>query len=414
MTAAVWPGLALAALVVYLGWRAHAAAAALRRMKKAFGDLEKSEAHLRAFISVIPALAWSIRPDGSADFFNERWLSYTGLTPEQSLNYGWRAAVHPDDLAGLEDRWTSVLEPGAPGERPMTPGREARLRRYDGEYRWFFFRGSPLHDEAGHLVGWFGTNVDIEDRKRAEEALRARERDLSLAAQKAMVGEFAASVAHEVNQPLSGIITNANTCLRMLAAEPPNVAGALETARRTLRDGNRVSDVITRLRALFRKQGRAAESVDLNEAAREVIALLLSELQRRRVVLQTDLADDLPLVTGDRVQLQQVILNLLRNGSDAMNGVNDRPRQIVIRTGLEDGDQVRLTVQDAGAGFERHGADKVFEAFYTTKRDGMGVGLSVSRSIIENHHGRLWAEPNEGPGATFSFTIPRGAPVGAP
>jgi signal transduction histidine kinase len=154
--------------------------------------------------------------------------------------------------------------------------------------------------------------------------------------------------------------------------------------------------------------------VDLNEAAREVIALLLSELQRNRVILQAELADDLPPVTGDRVQLQQVILNLLRNGSDAMKDIEDRPRQMVIRTELQEGDLVRLTVRDAGSGFERHGVDRVFEAFYTTKSDGMGVGLSVSRSIIENHHGRLWAEPNVGPGATLSFTIPCGTPVGAP
>jgi PAS domain S-box-containing protein len=532
VTGTVWFCLALAALTVYLTQRTYARAAALRRMQKAFGELEKSEAQLRVIINTIPALAWSTRPDGSSDFFNERWLSYTGLTSEQSLDYGWRVAVHPDDLAGLQDKWRDVLVPGAPGDRPMTPGREARLRRYDGEYRWFFFRGSPLHDDSGDIVGWCGTNVDIEDRKRAEEALRARERDLGLiietipglvwcatpdgqldylnrrildytgttldafaqagwahvlhpddvepvrrawsqavatgqpheiqcrlrrsdgaygwfhvlgqaardaegrvtrwygllididdrktieealrssearlsrAAQTAMVGEFAASVAHEINQPLSGIITNASTCLRMLAADPPNVDGALETARRMIRDGNRASDVITRLRALFRKQSTMSESVDLNEAAREVIALLLGELQRSRVVLQTNLADDLPLVTGDRVQLQQVILNLVRNASDAMSGIDDRPRQVVIRTEPDEDHGVRLTVQDAGVGLEPQDMAKVFEAFYTTKRDGMGIGLSVSRSIIESHHGRLWAEPNDGPGATFSFSIP--------
>ena len=208
---------------------------------------------------------------------------------------------------------------------------------------------------------------------------------------------------------LSGIITNAGTCLRMLDADPPDVEGARETARRTIRDGNRASDVITRLRALFSKKEFTLESLDLNEATREVIALSLSDLQRNRVVLQSELADDLPTVTGDRVQLQQVILNLLRNASDAMVDVHDRPRQLLVKTEREDGDRVRVTVRDAGMGVDASEPwTKLFDAFYTTKSDGMGIGLSVSRSIIERHHGRLWAEPNDGPGATFSvFDSPR-------
>jgi len=223
------------------------------------------------------------------------------------------------------------------------------------------------------------------------------------------LGALTASIAHEVNQPLSGIITNASTCLRMLAADPPNIDGARETARRTIRDGNRASDVITRLRALFSKKNATTESVDLNEATREVIALSLRELQRRRVILLPELAADIPPVIGDRVQLQQVILNLLLNASDAMSDVDDRPRHLVIRTARDDGDRVRLTVQDAGVGFEPQSVERLFEAFYTTKSGGMGMGLSVSRSIIESHHGRLWAAPNDGPGATFAFSIPRGS-----
>ncbi len=175
-----------------------------------------------------------------------------------------------------------------------------------------------------------------------------------------------------------------------------------------LADGNRASDVITRLRALCSKKETTIESLDLNEAIREVIALSLSELQRNRVILRTELADDLPLITGDRVQLQQVVLNLLRNASDAMSAVDDRPRHMVITTEREEGDRVRLTVQDAGVGLDPQAMDRLFEAFYTTKNDGMGMGLSVSRSIIERHHGRLWAAPNDGPGATFSFSIPCG------
>jgi C4-dicarboxylate-specific signal transduction histidine kinase len=193
----------------------------------------------------------------------------------------------------------------------------------------------------------------------------------------------------------------------MLAADPPNVDGARETARRTIRDGNRASDVITRLRALFTKKDSSTESVDLNEATREVIALSSTTLQKNKVILGLELADDLPFVTGDRVQLQQVIVNLLANASDAMSTVDDRPRKLLIKTEQDEGDGVRLTVQDAGVGFDPQTADRLFDPFYSTKDDGMGIGLSVSRSIIESHRGRLWAAPNDGPGATFSFSVPR-------
>jgi signal transduction histidine kinase len=220
------------------------------------------------------------------------------------------------------------------------------------------------------------------------------------------VSALTASIAHEVNQPLSGIITNASTCLRMLDAAPPNIDGARETARRALRDGNRAADVIARLRALFTKKDFTIEPLDLNEATREVIALSLSDLQRNRVVLQLELADELPTISGDRIQLQQVVLNLLRNASDAMTGIDDRPRQLLIRTERERADRVRVSVRDAGVGLDRQSMDKLFDTFFTTKSGGMGVGLSVSRSIVERHHGRLWAEPNDGPGATFAFSIP--------
>jgi signal transduction histidine kinase len=201
-------------------------------------------------------------------------------------------------------------------------------------------------------------------------------------------------------------MTNAGNCLRMLGADPPNLDGAMETTRRMIRDGNRASEVITRLRALFSKKEAKTEAVDLNESADEVLALCADELQRNRVLVRKDLATDLSPVAGDRVQLQQVILNLLRNASDAMSDISDRPRELVIRTEKDDGDCVRLTVQDTGVGITRQGMERLFDAFYTTKADGMGMGLSVSQSIIEHHGGRLWATPNDGPGATLSFSIP--------
>ena len=501
--------------------------------KRAEDAIRASERDLNHIINTIPVLAWCNLPDGSNEFLNQPWHDYTGLSPEEAHGWGWQVTIHPDDLPKLLDKWWELLAAGEPGEI------EARLRRFDGVYRWFLFRVNPLRDGAGSIVKWYGTNTDIDDRKRAEEELRRHEAFLVEGQRLSLTGSFSwrvgtdeitwseqlyrifevepamrvtleligtrvhpedirllndmverargaasdfeyehrlqmpdhsvkyvhlvahatrdkegrleyigavqdvtqrriseealgkarselahvarvtslsaltASIAHEVNQPLSGIITNASTCLRMLAADPPNVEGARETARRTLRDGNRASDVVSRLRALFSKKAATNDSVDLNEATREVVALSLSELQRSRVILQPELAEDLPPVTGDRVQLQQVVLNLLLNAADAMKGVDDRPRQLVVRTERDEGDRVRLSVQDAGVGFEAQGMDKLFEPFYTTKSGGMGIGLSVSRSIIENHHGRLWAAPNNGPGATFAFSIPResGSPV---
>jgi len=259
----------------------------------------------------------------------------------------------------------------------------------------------------GGRLEYIGAVQDVTQRRMSDEALAKARSELTKVAGVTSLGVLTASIAHEVNQPLSGIITNASTCLRMLDADPPNLDGARETARRTIRDGNRASDVITRLRALFSKKEFALEPLDLNEATREVIALSLSELQSNSVMVQSELADDLPSVTGDRIQLQQVILNLVRNASDAMAGVEDRPRQLTIRTELDEEDRVCLTVLDVGPGLQTQNADTLFVPFYTTKTDGMGIGLSVSRSIIESHHGRLWAAPNDGPGAKFSFSIPR-------
>ncbi len=228
------------------------------------------------------------------------------------------------------------------------------------------------------------------------------------------LGALTASIAHEVNQPLSGVITNASTGLRMLEDDPPDVAGARETTRRVIRDANRASDVIAELRALFGKETAGTESVDLNEATRDVIALSRSELQRGGAAVRLELADDIPPVAGDRVQLQQVVLNLLLNAVEAMSGVADRPRQLVVSTERDADERVRLSVRDVGVGLDPGSVDRLFEAFYTTKSGGMGIGLSVSRSIIEGHHGRLWAVPNDGPGATFAFAIPQAAEQGIP
>jgi len=284
----------------------------------------------------------------------------------------------------------------------------------DGSIAYVAASGKPVFDAQGGFHGYRGVSSDVTAAVRAEQAEQAlleAQAELAHVARVTTLGELAGSIAHEINQPLSGIITNAGTCLRMLAADPPNVDGARETVRRTIRDGNRAADVISRLRALFSKKAATTELVDLNEATREVIALSRGELQRSRVVLRLELAEDLPSVAGDRVQLQQVILNLLMNALEAMSDINDRPRHLIVKTQPDEGDRVRLSIQDSGVGFEPKVADKLFKPFYTTKGSGMGIGLSVSRSIIESHHGRLWAVGNDGPGATFAFSIPCERPL---
>jgi PAS domain S-box-containing protein len=312
--------------------------------------------------------------------------------------------VHPEDLTLLQD----MIERASSAASDFQY--EHRVLMPDHSVKYLHMIAHGTRNEDGELE-YIGAVQDVTNRRLSEEALGKARSEVAHVARVMSLGALTASIAHEVNQPLSGIITNASTCMRMLDANPPNVDGARETVRRTIRDGHRASDVITRLRALFSRKDLVKESVDLNEVTREVIALALSELQHNSVIVKPELADELPSITGDRVQLQQVIFNLLRNASDAMSSIYDRPRQLLIRT-EQDAEGVRLSVQDAGRGLEPESMNRLFEAFYTTKSNGMGMGLSVSRSIIENHHGRLWATPNDGPGATFSFSIPCGAKSG--
>jgi len=310
-----------------------------------------------------------------------------------------RTRVHPEDLTLYEKMVEEARNGGSDFEWHY------RLLMPDHSIKYMHALAQATLDHDGQLE-YIAAVQDVTAHRLAEEARDKARSELTHVARVTSLGTLTASIAHELNQPLSGIVTNASTCMRMLAADPPNVEGARQTARRTIRDGNRASEMITRLRALFSKKSATTQSIDLNEATREVIALSLSEFQKNRVILRPELAPGLPLVTGDRVQLQQVILNLLRNASDAMSTVDDRPRDLLIRTEPDDDHQVRLSVSDVGIGFEPQAADRLFEAFYTTKNEGMGIGLSVSRSIIEHHHGRLWATPNNGPGVTFSFSIP--------
>jgi PAS domain S-box-containing protein len=316
-----------------------------------------------------------------------------------------RGTIHPEDLPTFD----AVIARGMTGTdvsfafRIVTP--RGAVKHLRGMAR--------VMAQSGGRPMFIGALQDVTENKLAEEALDRARSELAHTAQITTLNALTASMAHEINQPLASLVTNASISFRRLNADPPNIDGARETLQRTIRDANGVSDVITRLRTLFSKKELALEPLDLNEATREVIALSLRDLQRNRVILRPELAENLPPAIGDRVQLQQVILNLLRNASDAMNTVNDRPRELLVKTARDEGDRVRLSVIDAGVGFSPEAATKLFQAFYTTKRDGMGIGLSLSYSIIHAHHGRLWAQPNDGPGATFSFSIPCGSDSGS-
>jgi len=379
----------------------------LSEQKRAERALRRSEAFLAEgqHLGQIGSFSWRVATDEitwSAELYRIHELEIGVPVTLERI----RSRVHPEDVGLIEKM--KMVDQAREGGHDFEW--QYRLLMPDHSIKYMHAVAHAAPDQDGQLE-YIASVQDVTARRLAEEARDKARSELTHVARVMSLGTLTASIAHELNQPLSGIVTNANTCIRMLAADPPNVDGARETVRRTIRDGNRASEVITRLRALFGKKETTNESVDLNDATREVLALLSSELQRNRVILQQELADDLPTVTGDRVQLQQVILNLLRNASDSMSAVDDRPRQLLIRTeGDEDG-HVRLTVQDAGVGFDPQVADRLFESFYTTKNDGMGIGLSVSRSIIESHHGRLQAKLNNGPGAAFSFSIPR-APEG--
>lgn len=370
-----------------------------RRLQELYATLQSSEDRLRLAIDTVPSLIWTATPEGSVDFINQRWREFTGLTVEEGLGWNWGEAVHPDDIKRFVAEWRSALASG----KPMRA--EARVRAADGQYHWLLIRNVPLRDEHGNIVKWYGSSIDIDAGKRAEEALRKAQADLAHVTRVTTVGELVTSIAHEINQPLFGIVTSASACSRWLACDVPNLDEAREAVRRIVRDGKRAGDVITRIRALVRKSEVAKTELDINQTVEEIVGLTQNEILRQGMTFKTDLATDLPTVSGDRVQLQQVVLNLVLNGIEAMSAVSERPRELLIRSARHGPDKVLIAVQDSGVGIPPQNIEEIFDAFYTTKPQGMGMGLAISRTIIERHGGRLWAELNEGRGMTFLFTL---------
>jgi PAS domain S-box-containing protein len=356
-------------------------------------QLRAEERKLREAIETIPAMAWIAGPDGVAQFVNRRVFEYTGLSQSGKAEEVGKISIHPEDRDRIVQRWGASFASGEPYEEEM------RVRRADGEYRWFLSRRVALRDKRGKVVKWYGAAIDIQDRKRAEQ-LQA---DLAHTNRISMLGELAASISHELKQPISAAVMDAQASLRWLSRDQPDLEQVRRATAAIMKDGMRAADIIDRLRSLYKKTPPQRESVDVDEIIGEMVLLMRSEANEYAVSIRTDLAADLPKITADRVQLQQVLMNLMLNGIEAMKETGG---VLTVRMGRHGGGQVLISVSDTGAGLPAGRADEIFNAFFTTKPQGSGMGLTISRSIVESHGGRLWATANNGRGTTFYFTLP--------
>jgi len=363
-------------------------------------QLKCQERRLREAVETIPALTFTTSSDGSNTFVNKRWTEYTGLSVEKTSGAGWQRAIHPEDLVRHSERWRISVATGQPFED------EARFRRAaDGEYRCFLVRCVALRDQRGKIVKWYGTLTDIEDRKRTEqerEKLRELEADIAHINRVSMMGEMAASLAHEIKQPIAAAMTSANSCIEWLAHEPPNLDRARAAAVKIDKYGNRAAEIIDRVRSLYKKSPPQRELVDVNGIIQDMLTLLKGEANRYSVAMRAELASERPKIMADPVQLQQVFMNLMLNAIEAMK---DSGGELMVKSQMQHS-QVLFLVSDTGVGLPTEKVEQIFSAFFTTKPQGSGMGLAISRSIVESHGGRLWAASNGRQGATFQFTLP--------
>lgn len=362
-------------------------------------NLRESEAKYRSAIDGIAGLVAIMAPNGELETVNRQIIEYFGRSQEELTTWETSDAVHPEDLPRILELFKRSIAAGAPFHY------ELRLRRFDGEYRWFENRGVPIRDESGLIVRWFILLVDIEDRTRALERMQQMQSDFAHMNRVSMMGELAASLSHEITQPIAAAHINACAALNFLGKQPPDLSEARQALGCIVRDSDRARDIVGRIREQIKKTPPRKERFDLNAAINEVIVLARSATIRNGVSVQTRLAEGLLPVHGDRVQLRQVFLNLILNAVEAMGSVEAGARELSIST-EQDHTGVVVAVRDSGPGIDPHHLERVFEAFYTTKSNGTGMGLSICRSIIEAHGGRLWAEANEPRGAVFQFTVP--------
>ncbi|HEV7336571.1 MAG TPA: PAS domain-containing protein [Bosea sp. (in: a-proteobacteria)] len=364
--------------------------------------LRESERSLRQLVETLPALIYCAAPNGEPIYRSEKLREFLGFglgdkdeEGKTRLTGTLDAIIHPDDLPDVKERYAHSLATGTPYAM------KHRLRRADGDYRWVETRTAAMRNAEGEIIQWNGICFEIEDQVRAQEALTLTQERLARAAQAASLAELSASIAHEVNQPLAAVVANSHACQRWLTSDPPNLERAQKTVERIIRDANSAADVVGRVRALFRQTVETRSFWQLDTILHEARDLMLEEATRRRIRIEVDVEPGLPPLALDRIQIQQVLVNLIRNGLEAMEPTQRGALHI---RSMRDGDLIRTEVRDTGAGISA--PEKVFEPFFSTKSNGMGMGLAISRTIIESHGGRLWAEDNQPSGATFIFTLP--------
>jgi PAS domain S-box-containing protein len=369
--------------------------------KRADERLVESEARFRAIADAAPVMIWTTGTDGFCDYFSKPWLEFTGRTMEQEVGTGWVEGVHPDDVKTCFDSYW----PNFHGRRPFRM--DYRLRRADGEYRWVIESGIPRYTGAGEFAGYIGANIDITDLRRAEEErerLRQVQAELAHLNRLATMGELTASLAHEINQPIASALISARACVLWLNKEVPDLEEARAAASQMIAEAERTSAIVDRVRSLYRRGSLQREPVDVNSTIRDMVVLLDKTAAKNSVSIRTALKAALPPALADRVQLQQVLMNLMLNGIESMK---DTGGQLSISSRATEDGQLSIAVTDSGIGLPAGADERIFAAFFTTKPQGTGMGLAITRSIIESHGGRLGAKANEGPGATFQFTLPQ-------
>jgi PAS domain S-box-containing protein len=382
------------------GGRAHEEPSLRELLERADVALGESEARFLLMADAAPVMIWMSGPDKQCTYFNRNWLKFTGRPIEREIGEGWAEGVHPDDLKHCLDTYVAAFD--ARREFQM----EYRLRRFDGEYRWILDTGVPRVGAEGTFEGYIGSCIDITDRKRAELDAHDLRRELAHLSRVAALGELTASLAHEINQPLTAILSNAQAAQRLLAAVPPDLDEVREILRDIAEEDKRAVAVIRRLRGLLKREEPERTRLQLNAVVQQVVQLVTHDAAMREVSLSVHLEPSLPPVMGDRVQLQQVLLNLMLNGLDAVRDLAPEDRKLDVRTQMKDARTVEVAVRDSGTGIPKDAFARIFQPFYTTKPDGLGMGLSISRSIIEAHGGQISAANSPEGGATFCFTLP--------
>ncbi len=362
-------------------------------------EVRRQQAELRATMDAIPGMVWSSAGDGRTVFFNRRW-NEMGVSLGEGETDRWQSIVHPEDRAMMEQAWREAIASGSSFEN------ESRVRRTDGTYRWMHFGAAPVRDERGQVLRWYGVNTDIDARKQAEDSLRRSTNELAHVSRMTALGELAASIAHEVTQPIAAIMTCGGAALRWLRRPQPDLDEVSESLAQMVRDAKRAGDVIRQIRSMAQRREPSRTVLAVNDLVQESIGLVRQELKERRIQVRRDFTTSLPAIQGDRVQIQQVLINLVMNAAQAMADTVGRPRELWVHTGMFDVRHTHVRVRDSGPGISEENLSQIFNAFFTTKTDGVGMGLSICRSIVEAHGGRIWIESPPGGGAIVQFILP--------